>query len=108
MVLESAPPLAAILRAHKEWADNPAFGTRADLSGMTLNEVKLSGENLQRALMIGVTMLDADLTGADLSGVNLDRGDMQRANLAGANLTGANLSNTRFAGAWMAGAHAGK
>lgn len=40
MVLESVAPLVSILRAHKEWVENPEMGARADLSGMTLNEVK--------------------------------------------------------------------
>src|SRR6478735_11436069 len=103
MVLDTAIPLAGILRAHRDWIENPANGQRADLSGLTLNEIKLSGENLQRALLIGVTMLDADLTGADFGAANLDRADLQRSNLAGANLTGAELGSTRFAGGWMAG-----
>ncbi|MEI9811165.1 MAG: pyridoxal 5'-phosphate synthase glutaminase subunit PdxT [Acidobacteriota bacterium] len=73
-MVEAAISLNSILRAHRDWVENPAQGQRADLSGLTLNEVKLSGENLQKALMVAVTMLDADLTGADLTGANLDRG----------------------------------
>ena len=103
MLVDTEATIAGILRSHEEWLENPAQGTRADLSGLTFNEIRLRGANLRKALLAGVTMLDADLVEANLSGANMDRADLQRSNLAGADLTGTDLANAHFAGGWMAG-----
>src|ERR1700751_2860593 len=87
-------PIAAILRAHAAWLDNPRDGRQADLSQMTLNDWDLAGARLSRAILTGATLLDANLSRADLSGVKLERADLQRANLACADLSGAALAQT--------------
>ena len=65
-----------ILKLHKKWIKNEAYGIRADLS-----EADLSG---------------ADLRGADLRGADLSRADLREADLRGADLSGANLNNVIY------------
>ena len=59
--------LGEILQSHAEWIQDLASGVRCVLDGDTLNEVQLQNVNLQRAILRGTTLLDADLSGADLS-----------------------------------------
>jgi len=59
---------------------------------------------LQRAILKGMTFLDAELSCADLSRSMVNGGDFERANLTGANLSGAQISGAEFSFAWMVSA----
>jgi uncharacterized protein YjbI with pentapeptide repeats len=83
----------------------------ANLLGTTLNEVDLTGANLEKANLRGADWNDVDLSGASLAGANLAGADftgsllsdvnlagasLQRCSLALANLSGANLTNANL------------
>jgi len=81
---------------------------RPDLSGLDLQDAKLSGANLCRAHLSGANLYranlsqavlsEADLTGANLSEANLMQADLTAANLSGANLSGAILFQASITG----------
>ena len=78
--------------------------THADLTQATLNGADLSGANLTDATMIQVTAKQAKMVGANLSGVNLGQADLtgadlSKANLSGTDFTQATLDQTTFTGA---------
>ena len=81
------PQLAALLRAHAAWLENPAAGRQADLTGVTLNDTNLADAVLRRAILNGATLLDANLAGADLSSAAMENVDAERANFSGADLS---------------------
>ena len=85
-----------ILKLHKKWIKNEAYGIRADLS-----EADLRGADLRGADLRGADLSRADLSGANLRGVNLSRADLsgadlREADLRGADLSGANLNNVIY------------
>jgi len=63
------------------------LGTNANLSGLNLNQMDLSGLNLS----------DADFTSTNLSSVNLSSANLTNANFSGATLTSVNLTDTSAA-----------
>lgn len=95
--------LNKILREHRKWLDGKG-GEKADLhgldlhgvnlSGARLHEVDLSGADLSGAELNGTDLHEADLKWADLNGADLHGADLKWANLHGADLSGAILVNT--------------
>lgn len=84
----------------------------ADLAGLSLIQVDLTGANLRHADLHGAnlgqaTMNDADLSGANLSGATLDQSTDEHANFRGANLTGASAVQVDLTGANMDGTQLG-
>ena len=92
--------LAAILDQHKIWVESGGDeGTKADLSGVNLENADLTGVNLQGAIMQRANLRNADLSMANLRGVSLVQADLCNANLLGAELRGANLMGATLYGA---------
>lgn len=90
----------------------------ADLKGLTLSGINLSGTQLVGAEMTGCTLdganlanaclreailYEANLDGADLTGVNLEDADLLMSNISGSILTNANAHGARLAGAIIKG-----
>ena len=76
--------------------------TRANLIGLDLRELDLSGLDFTEACMIGATIRDlsgSNLTRADLSNANLVTANCENADFSGANLEGANLRGAILRGA---------
>lgn len=65
-----------------------------------LNQIMLSGANLEQA-----NLSKAELIGVNLAGANLENANLYLANLAGANLANANLTGARLEGADLKGAN---
>lgn len=77
----------------------------ANLVGTTLNEVDLTGANLERVNLRGADWNDVDLTGASLVGANLAGADFSGALLSDVNLSGASLLRCSLALANLSGAN---
>lgn len=77
----------------------------ANLLGTTLNEVDLTGANLERVNLRGADWNDVDLSGANLAGANLAGADLSGALLSDVNLAGANLQRCSLALANLSGAN---
>lgn len=73
--------------------------TGANLAGMALCEVDLSGTFLEAADLSGCDLTGAKLDGAVLAKANLGKADFSRAKLRGANLGGAVFADAVFDGA---------
>ena len=92
--------LAAILDQHRIWVESGGDeGTKADLSGVNLENADLTGVNLQGALLQRANLRNADLSMANLKGASLVQADLCNANLLGAELRGANLMGAQLYGA---------
>lgn len=92
--------LAAILDQHKIWVESGGDeGTKADLSGVNLENADLTGVNLQGAVLQRANLRNADLAMANLKGATLVQADLTSANLLGAELRGANLMGAQLYGA---------
>ncbi|HJZ62804.1 MAG TPA: pentapeptide repeat-containing protein [Candidatus Acidoferrum sp.] len=92
--------LASILDQHKIWVESGGDeGTKADLSGVNLENADLTGVNLQGAILQRANLRNADLSMANLKGTTLARADLTGANLLGAELRGANLMGAQLYGA---------
>lgn len=92
--------LAAILDQHRIWVESGGDdGTKADLSGVSLENADLTGVNLQGALLQRANLRNADLSMANLKGASLVQADLCNANLLGAELRGANLMGAQLYGA---------
>ncbi len=92
--------LAAILDQHKIWVESGGDeGTKADLSGVNLENADLTGVNLQGAVLQRANLRNADLSMANLRGALLVQADLCNANLLGAELRGANLMGATLYGA---------
>src|SRR5215470_6935191 len=92
--------LAAILDQHKIWVESGGDeGTKADLSGVNLENADLTGVNLQGAVLQRANLRNADLAMANLKGATLVQADLCNANLLGAELRGANLMGATLYGA---------
>ena len=79
---------------------------RADLEGVTLEsavlrKANLKNANLREAYLAGCDLSEANLENADLEGAKLDRANLAGANLARANLEGASLNGANLAGAQL-------
>ncbi|WP_250657725.1 pentapeptide repeat-containing protein [Alkalimarinus coralli] len=96
--------LEMILSRHQRWLESEERdGSRADLSGASLDGANLVGKTLSGVDFSGASLVGADLsgarlvhakfTGADLAGVNLSKADLLLADFTGANLKGANLTD---------------
>jgi len=84
--------LAAILDQHRIWVESGGDeGTKADLSGVNLENADLTGVNLQGAILQRANLRNADLSMANLRGASLVQADLCNANLLGAELRGADL-----------------
>ncbi len=77
----------------------------ANLLGTTLNEVDLTGANLQKANLRGADWNDVDLSGSSLQGANLAGADFTGSLLSDSNLQGANLQRCSLALANLSGAN---
>jgi len=77
----------------------------ANLLGTTLNEVDLTGANLERVNLRGADWNDVDLSGANLTGANLAGADFSGSLLSDVNLAGANLPRSSLALANLSGAN---
>jgi len=92
--------LAAILDQHKIWVESGGDeGTKADLSGVNLENADLTGVNLQGAVLQRANLRNADLSMANLKGTTLVQANLTGANLLGAELRGANLMGAQLYGA---------
>lgn len=103
----SAEVLSRALQRHETWLGSGwELGARADLHGLDLHRMGLSGAildsadlhgaDLHRALLgnadlEGADLHTADLHGADLHGAELGWADLQAADLHGADLSGGSL-----------------
>lgn len=65
----------------------------ANLTGLSLTQVDLTGADLRQSRMSGAKLTQATLTGADVSGADLSGADLGQATLKAANFTGADLSH---------------
>jgi len=94
--------LKHILSRHQLWLQSEEKeGSRADLSGASLEGADLSGAKLSGADFSGASLIDVNLsgaqlvhakfTGADLTGANLSKADLLLTDFTGANLRGASL-----------------
>src|SRR3954447_9899394 len=81
--------VADVLRGHAAWLAKAEGAWRADLSGLTLNDEVFQDASLEKALLIGATLLDANLSGCILIEAQMTGADLERAQLSGADLTGA-------------------
>ena len=107
--------LKKVLADHAKWLADPNTGSRANLSGVDLSRVDLSGTDLSWASLsranLSCTDLSwanlsrANLSRANLSWVNLSRANLSRANLSRANLSRANLSWVNLSGTNLSGAN---
>lgn len=77
----------------------------ANLLGTTLNEVDLTGANLEKVNLRGADWNDVDLSGASLVGANLAGADFTGSLLSDVNLAGANLQRCSLALANLSGAN---
>jgi uncharacterized protein YjbI with pentapeptide repeats len=92
--------LAAILDQHRIWVESGGDeGTKADLSGVNLENADLTGVNLQGAILQRANLRNADLSMANLRGASLVQADLCNANLLGAELRGADLMGATLYGA---------
>jgi hypothetical protein len=73
-----------------------------DLSGIVLDEIRLTGARMQGVNLSGSSLRQADLRECDLRGA-----DLRGADLRGARLEGACLEGARLDGAWTDGAMLG-
>jgi uncharacterized protein YjbI with pentapeptide repeats len=73
-----------------------------DLSGIILDEIRLTGARMQGVNLSGSSLRQADLRECDLRGADLRGADLRGARLEGACLEGAHLD-----GAWTDGAMLG-
>jgi uncharacterized protein YjbI with pentapeptide repeats len=113
-------PMAAslLLAVDPEW--RPANGRRLylrraclrgarwsglDLTGAALMGTDFTGADLSRAILDGVTGVEASLAGACLRGARLGGAKFQEANFAGADLSEAHGENASFAQANLGGAN---
>ncbi|SDO41932.1 Pentapeptide repeat-containing protein [Nakamurella panacisegetis] len=64
----------------------------ADLTGLSLVQVDLTGADLRQARMSGANLIQATLTGARAAGADLSSAKMGQATLTSADFTGADLS----------------
>ena len=101
--MDKQQELEQILADHRRWLESEKRqGKRADLSGANLDGLDLSGVLLSGANFRGASLnktnlssaqlIHADFSGASLQGTNLRRADLLLANFSGANLSGADLS----------------
>ena len=105
--------LKRMLESHEAWLQN-GTGERANLLGIDLVNADLSNmdlrcANLRHTSLVTANLRFADLRGADLfcadlSGANLFGADLSEANLYGANLKGANLTDTNLVNANLSSA----
>ena len=72
-----------------------------DLSGMFLWNVNLEGTNLMGARLVRTSFWGANLRGADISYADCSSADFQRADLTGTSLYRSNVGSARFDGAFM-------
>lgn len=84
----------------------------ADMSGLSLIQVDLTGAilrnaNLQNTDLTQATLDGADLSHANLSNAKLDQASAHNANFGGANLTSASMVQTDLTGASLNGASLG-
>ncbi len=77
--------------------------TSANLAGMDLTGIDLTGANLTSANLAGANLTGIDLTGANLTSANLANTNLTGIDLTGANLTGANLTSANLAGMDLTG-----
>ncbi len=81
---------------------------RVDLSGALLAEASLVGTNLAGAKLDHAVLTTANLAGANLSLASLVGADLQKAVLAGANLAGADLTDADLRAATLTKAQMGE
>ena len=69
--IANASSIPEILRAHAQWVQDRLEGKpgegRCVLDGATLNEMNLTGADLESAIIQGTALLDAELSDAKLS-----------------------------------------
>ena len=117
-VLQAAPALAACTDpAAPEVVWRRCLLDGNDLTGTDLSRGHLRDASLQRARLVGATMVgvdafqarfvSADLSGADLTEATLREADFTRAQLRGATLVGADMRRARLFRADLTGADLG-
>ncbi len=90
-----------VLADHRHWKNKDCEGwedMRADLSGINMSDISLTGVdlsfvNLRNAHLNDVNLNKADLSHADMSCAHLRNVTMYKANLSGADMTCASLGN---------------
>ena len=92
--------LRGILAQHLQWlVSDKAAGRQADLSGAQLEEIDLTGADLEYAVMRKTNLGGADLFRAQLQHALLAQANLARANLLSAELCWADLQGANFEGA---------
>lgn len=92
--------LRGILTQHLQWlVSDKAAGRQADLSGAQLEEIDLTGADLEYAVMRKTNLGGADLFRAQLQHAFLAQANLARANLLSAELCCADLQGANFEGA---------
>ncbi len=84
---------------------NDANITGVNLSNTDLSGYDLKGLDLSCAILSGIDLSDTDLFGAILLGVRLDNATLERTNLSNVDLRDANLTGANLTGAKLAGAN---
>lgn len=77
-----------------------------DLSGLTLEQIrlvdaKLEGTNLSKSNLAGASLVQANLRGVNFTNANLSGANLAHADIHGANFTNANLSGADLTGAYL-------
>jgi len=75
-----------------------------DLSGLSLDNIRLSWSDLTDSNLRGVSMRGVNLVGADLHNADLTNADLRGSVLKKANLTGVDLSEVHLIGSDLRGA----
>ena len=88
--------LDRIMEEHKKWLADRNIGKRADLSGLSLCDMDLSGKDFSYANMEGVDLMGANLSGANLSHAYLRRAYLMKTDLSKATLVEADFSQARI------------
>lgn len=85
-----------IVEHHRRWLLEPATGTRADFTGLTLQGMKAAHYNLPGAIFNGVKLFSCDFTGANLSDILADGLCCYDVDFTGATFKNAHLSRTAY------------
>ena len=94
--------IGEIVRLHGRWMRDEPSGSRCILENAALNELNLSGVDLQGAIFRGVTCIDAELSSIKLSRAVLHSSDFERAGMSRADFSEAQIFECQFVASWMA------
>ena len=101
---QQAPRLTYDVHQHEMLTDNLKAWNRMR-KAQPEAPVRLSGSKLNRKMLDGANLRNADMSGAQLKGADLVNADLRGANLSGANLREADLTKADLRGADLRGAY---